>query len=60
MTEGWFKLPADDCIFKSALKTASLFQLKMALIVLGKEQQEGQKYETRINEIKKEIQKRAA
>lgn len=60
MTEGWFRLPADDENFKSNLKTASVFQLKMALTALGKEQKEGQKYKTRITAIRKEIQKRAA
>lgn len=60
MTEEWFRLPADDENFKSTLRTASLFQLKMALIVLGKEQKEGQKHKTRITAIRKEIQKRAA
>ena len=60
MTEGWFRLPADDENFKSALKTASVFELKMALTVLGKEQKEGQKHKTRITAIRKEMQKRAA
>lgn len=60
MIEGWFRLPADDENFKSNLKIASMFQLKMALIVLGKEQKEGQKHKTRIIAIRKEIQKRAA
>lgn len=60
MTEGWFRLPADDVNFKSSLGQASLFNLRMALAVLGKEQQEGQKHKTRIAAIKKEIKKRAA
>lgn len=58
MTEGWFRLPADDGNFKSELGQASLFSLRMALVVLGKEQQEGQKHKTRIAAIKKEIKKR--
>lgn len=60
MAEGWFRLPAEDGNFKSALGTVTLFELKMALTVLGKEQNEGQKHKTRITAIRKEIQKRAS
>lgn len=56
--QGWYRLPADDVNFKSALQEASMFNLKMALLVLEKEQREGQKHKTRIKAIKREIERR--
>jgi hypothetical protein len=56
--QGWYRLPADDVNFKSALKEVSIFNLKMALMVLEKEQREGEKHKTRITAIKREIERR--
>jgi len=56
--EPWYRKPLNSLEFKKGLKEAEPFALTMAKVALGIEFKRGEKVESKVTAIKKEIERR--